>query len=133
MRSPRAERGRRAFLGLLLLYPRWFREEHGEEMTQLFMARMERARGRVARLALWWRTIVDAAWSAGALRRDDWKEGATGMGSSLQDVRTAARRLIRSPVFTASVVALLAIGIGASTTAFTVVDALLFRAPPWSE
>ncbi len=54
------------------------------------------------------------------------------MDTLSQDVRYAVRRLIRSPVFTLGALALLAIGIGANTTVFTVVDALLFRPPPWN-
>jgi predicted permease len=54
------------------------------------------------------------------------------MGTLLQDVRYAARHLARSPLFTVGAVALLAIGIGANTTVFTVVDGLIFRPPPWS-
>jgi predicted permease len=49
-----------------------------------------------------------------------------------QDIRYAARHLVRSPVFTLGAVALLAIGIGANTTVFTLVDSLLFRPQPWT-
>jgi hypothetical protein len=52
------------------------------------------------------------------------------MGTLLQDARYAARRLLRTPTFTVGAVALLAVGIGANTTAFTVVDDMLFRPPP---
>ncbi len=136
MTHPGAHRRRRLFRGLLRLYPRWFRDEHGEEMTLLFLERMERARGPGARLRLWWRIAEDAVRTAVALRRGD-REGDRGGGrlrmeTLLQDLRYAARRLLRSPAFTLGAVALLAVGLGANTTAFTVVDALLFRPPPWS-
>ncbi|HYV20266.1 MAG TPA: hypothetical protein VFC25_14675 [Verrucomicrobiae bacterium] len=46
----------------------------------------------------------------------------------LNDLRYACRLLFRSPLFTATAVLSLAIGIGATTTVFTLADALLFRA-----
>lgn len=49
-----------------------------------------------------------------------------------QDIRYATRHLMRSPVFAFGAVALLALGIGANTTVFTVVDSLVLRPPPWS-
>ena len=55
------------------------------------------------------------------------------MDTLKQDIRHAVRRLWRSPTFTLGAIALLAIGIGANTTVFTVVDALIFRAPPWTQ
>jgi predicted permease len=54
------------------------------------------------------------------------------VGTLSLDLRYAVRRLLRSPAFTLGAVALLAVGIGANITAFTVVDALLFRPPPWN-
>ena len=51
----------------------------------------------------------------------------------LQDVRYAARGLRNKPGFTAAVVLTLALGIGANTAMFGVVDRLLFRAPSYME
>jgi predicted permease len=49
------------------------------------------------------------------------------MRSVMQDVRFAIRLLCRAPGFTAIAVASLAIGIGANTALFAIVDAVLFR------
>src|SRR6476660_8888037 len=49
--------------------------------------------------------------------------------SWLQDVRYAARLVRRNPVFAATAALSLAIGIGATTTIFTVANALLFKPP----
>ena len=47
-----------------------------------------------------------------------------------QDVRYAARSLVHQPAFTLGVVLTLSIGIGANTTVFTLLDALLLRPLP---
>jgi putative ABC transport system permease protein len=48
-----------------------------------------------------------------------------------QDARFALRLSRRSPWFAATALATLALGIGACTTVFTVVDHVLFRSPPY--
>lgn len=53
--------------------------------------------------------------------------------SALQDLRHAARRLRRSPVFTLTAIAILAVGLGLNATVFSVVDTMLLAAPPWSD
>ncbi len=50
--------------------------------------------------------------------------------SVLKDVRYALRGLTSRPGFTAAVVATLALGVGANTAMFGIVDQLLFRPPP---
>jgi len=51
------------------------------------------------------------------------------LDSCVQDLRYAVRLLRRQPVFAATAIVSLAIGIGANTTIFTIANALLFKTP----
>ena len=54
------------------------------------------------------------------------------MGTVAQDVRYALRGFRRNPVFAITAVATLALGIGATTAVFSVVDRILFRSLPYA-
>ena len=50
-----------------------------------------------------------------------------------QDLKYATRTLTRTPAFTLSVILVLALGIGATTATFSLVDATLLRPLPYAE
>ena len=51
----------------------------------------------------------------------------------VRDVRFGARTLVRTPIVTVAGVLSIGLGIGASTTVFSVVDAALYRQPPFAD
>ncbi|HYC70634.1 MAG TPA: hypothetical protein VEB66_05470, partial [Opitutaceae bacterium] len=55
------------------------------------------------------------------------------MHSLLQDLRFSLRLLAKTPGFTATAVAVLALGIGVNTGLFSVVHALVFSARPFPD
>src|SRR5262245_3118627 len=115
---------------LLCLYPRWFRDECGDDLIQTYreVLRSGRAAG-TGRIALWAWLVKDAVvtglkarFGSGAERRSKGTfemGGATLLGEIVRESRFAARALARSPLFTAAAVATLGLGIGATVSIFT--------------
>jgi macrolide transport system ATP-binding/permease protein len=110
-----SERIYRWFLGL---YPRDFREEYGEEMSLLF-----RGRATDGAVRLWLQVLGDLVFHA---PREHWS-------TMKQDLRYAVRTLRAAPTFALTVIATLALGIGANSVIFSAIDAVLLRDLPVSD
>lgn len=108
---------------LLRLYPSGFRAEYGEQMRGVYEEKRRAAHGLGERVALLAEVAGDALRNAPALHVDVLR----------QDVRQAMRALRRSPVFALTVVGVTALGIGANTAVFAVVDHVLVRPFPYPE
>lgn len=139
---------------LLLGYPREFRAEYGAVMLEMFRAQRRRCRrdaSTLPRLRFCLFTLDDLARNITAERSARWRQrppspittGRNGRGhlptdgfetmqTILRELRHAARRLLRAPVFTATAVAIIGLGVGANTAMFSFVDAVLLRPQPFA-
>ncbi|MBV8551557.1 MAG: ABC transporter permease [Acidobacteriaceae bacterium] len=108
---------------LLLLYPAAFRAQYGEEFCALFARRMHDASSRFAFTLLWLETLIDVPLTAAQIHWD----------ILLQDLRYTRRVLRRSPGFAITAITVTALGIGATTAAYTVTDHVLLRPLPFPD
>ena len=107
---------------LLHLYPRSFRHEYGDEMRAVF-ARKQREAGAAGGLTLWLGTIAEVAGNAVPVHWDLLR----------QDIGYTLRMLRRSPGFAVTSMLIVALGIGATTAAFSVTDFVLVRSLPFPD
>ncbi|HUG42428.1 MAG TPA: ADOP family duplicated permease [Longimicrobiales bacterium] len=122
------ERVARAWLSLLSrLVPSGRRSEWLEEWEAELWQLRRRGAGALRRRGGEARAVV--GYLAGAPRSAFWEMREEWMTDLWQDVRYGLRGLFRAPGFLVVAVVTLALGIGANTTVFTLVDALLFREP----
>ena len=134
------DRARTLYRFLLHAYPKAYRERYGNEMEEAFLAllRLDERYGALGRARCW----IGATWDAsiqGTAERLGWsKKRPTGgagemMGSILADVHYALRSLRRRPVFAATAIVTIALGIGANASVFTVVDGFMFTPLPYED
>ena len=102
---------------LLYLYPAGFRAEYGDEMRAIFDQRRRNC-GPLGLVFLWIETLLDTLSNAALVHADI-------LG---QDLRYALRTLKRSPGFAVTTIIVAALGIGATTAAFTMVDHVMIHA-----
>ena len=113
----------RLYRALLRLLPASFRSEYADEMATLFARRRRDAQGRLGLGRLWVEGALDVVGSAARVHLDLLR----------QDLRHLGRSLRRAPGFALTVVLVSALGIGATTAAFSVTDHVLIRPLPFPE
>ncbi|HET9513938.1 MAG TPA: ABC transporter permease, partial [Gemmatimonadales bacterium] len=146
----------RLYRVLLYAYPRSFRDEFGDAMIEFHRDRLAHARreaGLPRRAGVWAQVATDLLRNAlparvesvrrrirkhaeaRAARREVMpaKREELMFQSFIQDVRFALRGMRRTPAFTATVLATLALGIGGSVAAFSAVNGVLLRPLPFRD
>jgi putative ABC transport system permease protein len=128
----------RLYTLLLGLYPREFRQRFGADLVELFAdkRRAAAARGPLALVAFWFRILRDVAVTAIAERcRPSQVSPQRGplMHGMVNDVRFAFRTMARRPALSAIIVLTVALGIGANTAIFSLVNTVLLRPAPYPD
>jgi putative ABC transport system permease protein len=113
----------RLYRALLHLYPAGFRAEYEDELCAVFEDRRRDASNLLAVITLWLAVLLDTLISAAQVQWDVLR----------QDLGYALRTLARSPGFALTAILVTAIGIGANTAAFSLIDHALIRPLPFPD
>lgn len=123
----------RWFRFLVKFYPADFRDEMGEAFVETYRDRSRAAlrRGGVPSLVrLWFRALADSVRNGPGERAHPavrWRRS----GNWGRDAQMTVRRMIRAPVFVASMVGTLTVGLGAFAVVYTVVHKVLIAPLPY--
>ncbi|HXT49036.1 MAG TPA: ABC transporter permease, partial [Gemmatimonadaceae bacterium] len=147
-RVPPLNGGERLYRALLHLYPRRFRLAFDRDLIEAFRDQRRDALERRTPRPLFALMIVhdlltqalaeraSAAWSAlrrrPVLVREELPMSGSQLAFRFADLRHATRRLLRVPSFTITTVFVLALGVGATTAVFSVVNGVLLRPLPYA-
>jgi predicted permease len=108
---------------LLRLFPKSFRTEYEGEMRRLFADRLGKTGGGIAAVLFCIETLFDVIPNAARVHLDILN----------QDLRYTARSLSRAPGFAFTAILVTALGVGATTAAFSIADHVLFRPLPFPD
>jgi putative ABC transport system permease protein len=126
----------------LRVLPAAFRARWGADMEQVFDARMKEAGDNVASKSVTFvRSVADVLVHGGAVRSGVMTEGfgmsngggGWSAGSVAHDLGQAMRSFRRAPGFAGLAIGTLALGLGATTAMFTVLNSLLLQPLPYAD
>lgn len=146
-RVPPLNRGERFYRALLCLYPARFRHAFAQDLIEAFRDQRRHAGHDILSSSLFWLAIAQdvltqalaeraaSLWLGPGRRPDHDRENFVFVvreALRVAELRFAARRLLRVRGFTAPIVLVLSLGIGAATTVFSVVDGVLLQPLPYA-
>jgi putative ABC transport system permease protein len=117
------------------LYPSDFRDEMGSAVIETYMDRAHRSLqdgGKIHLVALWFRALVDSLRNGPAERARppaSWRRA----GNWGRDIELVRRRLVRSPVFAATTIGTLTVGLGMFAVVYTAVQKVLLDPMPYKD
>ncbi len=130
----------RLYAAATWLLPGDLRRTHADDATRLFgelYADELRRRGCLAGWLFWtrstWLLGMCTLRALSEYERGNTNRGGGGMGDPLRDFRYGLRALVKRPAFSLTAALILATGIGATTTIFSVVDTVVLRPLPYPE
>lgn len=117
------------------LYPPDFRDEMGHALVEAYIDSARdtlKNRGRIHLMTLWFRALLDALRNGPAEQARpaaSWRRS----GNWGRDIERVTRRLVRSPMFAASTIATLTVGLGMFAFVATAVQRVLIDPMPYKD